>query len=193
MTINAKVFAAIAGVLTILDQWTKYLAVGSLTNAFDKAVTFGDRLVAFQAVKNPYSKRVIAVIDDFWHFRYAENTGAAFSFLADAPEMIRRPFFLIVSIVAMVGIVWYFKKTPIDHHVTRISLALVFGGAIGNFIDRVRLGYVIDFILWHWYDKASWPTFNVADSAISVGVVLLLLVSFIPVKASTSQKGASKA
>ena len=52
---------------------------------------------------------------------------------------------------------------------------MVFGGAIGNFLDRVRLGYVIDFIDWHWYDKATWPTFNVADAGISIGVGLLLL------------------
>jgi signal peptidase II len=121
--------------------------------------------------------RSVTVLEDFWHFRYAENTGAAFSFLADSAEWFRAPFFIAITLVAMVFIIAYFRKTQPGETWPRLALALVFGGALGNFIDRVRLGYVIDFISWHWYDKATWPTFNVADSGISVGVAILVLHS----------------
>jgi len=182
MSISPRVFAIVASLILVLDQWSKYWAVSALTNAFLGATSFGERLGLFQTAQHPRPIRQIAVLDDFWHWRYAENTGAAFSFLANAPEWFRRPFFLAVPVIAMGVIIWYFKKTPEEHRTTRLALALVFGGAVGNFIDRMRLGYVIDFISWHWYDKATWPTFNVADSAISVGVVLLLLFSVKPEK-----------
>lgn len=87
-------------------------------------------------------------------------------------------------------IVVYFLRTQKDQWLLRFALALVFGGAIGNFADRIRLGYVIDFIEWHWYDKASWPTFNVADSAISVGVCLMILDMFLH---RSHQEGPAKA
>ena len=168
----------IAAIIVILDQWSKYWAVSALTSAFSKATGILEKLTLFQTEKNPVPVKVISVVDDFWHFRYAENTGAAFSFLADADASWRVPFFLVVSAVALGAILWYYRNSKPEHFVFRCSLALVFGGAIGNLIDRVRLGYVIDFISWHWYDKAAWPTFNIADSAISVGVVLLLISSF---------------
>ena len=75
----------------------------------------------------------------------------------------------------MIFIIVYVKKSLPEQKLLRLALALVFGGAIGNFLDRVRLGYVIDFIDWHWYNKFTWPTFNVADAAISVGVGLLIV------------------
>ncbi len=179
--ISTKFFAVVAAIIVVLDQWSKYLAVAHLTRAFDAtrdaaaAVTFGDKLSRFLWTENPAARRPIAVLDNFWHWRYAENTGSAFSFLADANESFRMPFFLTVTILAMAFIISYFRKSHPEAHIQRIALALVFGGALGNFIDRARLGYVIDFISWHWYTKATWPTFNVADSAISVGVVFLLL------------------
>ena len=189
MKIGAKVFAVISAVIIVLDQWSKYLAVSALTDAFTSASGFVEKLGLFQTAQHPRPIRAVSVLDNFWHFRYAENTGAAFSFLASQPESFRRPFFLIVSVVAMGAIIWYFKKSPIEDRVSRIALALVFGGALGNFIDRVRLGYVIDFISWHWYDKAAWPTFNIADSGISVGVALLLITSFKSDKNDKSKDG----
>jgi signal peptidase II len=180
MNVSNRAFAVITAVLVVLDQWTKYLAVAGLTRAFDGAAGLWEKLVRFQTEAHPRPYRAVTVLEDFWHFRYAENTGAAFSFLASSPDWFRRPFFLLVSAGAMVAIWVYFTKTPKEHRMLRLSLALVFGGALGNFVDRLRLGYVIDFISWHWYDKATWPTFNVADSAISVGVALLLIGSFLP-------------
>ena len=171
-------FSIIAFVVLVLDQWSKFWAVSELTSAFTGATNFLDKLGLFQSVKHPSAIRVIPVVDDFWHYRYAENTGAAFSFLADADPSWRVPFFFIVAIIAMFAILWYYKNSRPEDFIFRCSLALVFGGAVGNLIDRVRLGYVIDFISWHWYDKAAWPTFNIADAGISVGIVLIFISSF---------------
>jgi signal peptidase II len=178
MKVKSGTFSIIALIIVILDQWSKFWAVSALTSAFSKADGLWEKLALFQTAKHPPPIRVISVIDDFWHYRYAQNPGAAFSFLADANASFRVPFFLTVSAIALGAILWYYKNSSPKHVVFRLSLAMVFGGAIGNLIDRARLGYVIDFISWHWYDKAAWPTFNIADSAISVGVVLLLISSF---------------
>ena len=112
------------------------------------------------------------MIENFFHFTYVRNQGAAFGILSDSA--FRLPFFIGVSIVAVVGIVWYYSKIKTQQTLLRYALALVLSGAVGNFIDRVRLGEVIDFIDVHWY-QYHWPAFNIADSAISVGVALLLI------------------
>jgi len=155
------------------------MALDALTHAFDTygagPLSFGEELGRFLSLKHPGTARVIAVIPDFWHFRYAENPGAAFSFLGSAASGLRTPFLLLVALVAMVFIVVYYRRTGEKQGLLRVALAMVFAGALGNFLDRLRFGYVIDFIDWHWFDKATWPTFNIADAAISVGVAFLLL------------------
>lgn len=171
-----RMFFGIASVAAVLDQLSKYWAVGALTTAYDAAHdSFFARLHNFLWTEHPSRKPPIAVVDNFFHFRYAENPGAAWSFLATAPDWFRSPFFLSISVAAMIFIVVYYRKTADNQLYLRLALSLVFGGAIGNFLDRLRLGYVIDFIDWHWYDKFTWPTFNVADSAISLGVGLMVL------------------
>jgi signal peptidase II len=179
LTPATKLFAAIAAVVLVSDQITKYLAIGALTRAFDPIgggeLSFFDRLERFVTYRHPPRAGSVSVLDDFWHFSYVENPGAAWGFLSGSASWFRTPFFLLVSVGAMIFIISYFRKTQPHQKILRFALALVFGGALGNFLDRVRLGYVIDFIDWHWYEQAKWPTFNVADSAISVGVVLMLL------------------
>ena len=103
----------------------------------------------------------------------AHNYGAAFSFLADAGGWQRVFFIVLASVVSVVLLVWLLRL-PRQEWVTGLGLALVLGGAIGNLVDRIQLGYVVDFIDVH---VAGWhyPAFNVADSAITCGVVLLLL------------------
>jgi len=103
----------------------------------------------------------------------AHNYGAAFSFLSDAGGWQRWLFSVLAGVVSLVLIVWLIRL-PRSEWLTGVSLSLIIGGAIGNLIDRIRLGYVVDFVDvffrdWHY------PAFNVADSAITVGVVLLLL------------------
>jgi len=112
------------------------------------------------------------------NLNYVRNQGAAWGMLADAKDHFRVPFFFLVTIVAMVAIVLYFRATPPHHKLARYALSLIFAGAIGNFIDRVRLGYVIDWIDVHWRIlgwQYYFPNFNIADSAITVGVVLLMV------------------
>jgi len=112
----------------------------------------------------------------FFNLTLSYNTGAAFSFLSDAGGW-QRWFFIVLALVVSVAIVMWIKKLTTDDKWVAIALSLVLGGAIGNVIDRVLFGHVIDFI--HvYYEQWSWPVFNIADSAITIGVVILLLDGF---------------
>jgi len=114
----------------------------------------------------------IPVVRGFFSLTYVRNKGAAFGILAD--NAVRIPFFITVSIIAMLGILWYIGRIMNDQKLAVFSLSLVFAGAFGNLIDRVRLGEVIDFLDVFW-QRHHWPAFNVADSAITVGVTLLFI------------------
>jgi signal peptidase II len=114
----------------------------------------------------------VPVIRDLFHLTYVRNKGAAFGILSESS--VRIPFFISVSIVAMLGILWYIRHIRNDQRLAIFSLSLVFSGAFGNLIDRIRLGEVIDFLDVFW-QRHHWPAFNVADSAISVGVTLLFI------------------
>ncbi|MDP9082331.1 MAG: signal peptidase II [Pseudomonadota bacterium] len=124
--------------------------------------------------------RVLPVLD----ITRMHNVGAAFSFLADASGWQRWVFICLAVTVSIGIIVWLFKLPPGAHALLAGGLALVLGGAIGNVIDRIRLGYVIDFIHFHW-DGAYFPAFNVADSAITVGAACLLLDALFEKKQKT--------
>jgi len=114
--------------------------------------------------------RILPVLD----ITSMHNVGAAFSFLASASGW-QRWVFIGLAVVVSIGItIWLLKLPRGTHGLLAAGLALVLGGAIGNVIDRIRLGYVIDFIHFHW-DRAYFPAFNVADSAITVGAACLLL------------------
>jgi signal peptidase II len=118
----------------------------------------------------------IPVIQNFFSITYLRNKGAAFGILANSAY--RLPFFLMVSAVAVCVIFMVIKKLREDQKLAAASLSLIFSGALGNLIDRVRLGEVIDFLDAHWYDH-HWPAFNIADSAICVGVFLLAIDMFL--------------
>ncbi len=119
----------------------------------------------------------IVVIPDLFSWTLAYNTGAAFSFLADSSGWQRWLFALIAVVVSATLVVWL-KRLKADETWLAIALALVLGGALGNLYDRIVLGHVIDFILVHWQNRWYFPAFNIADSAISVGAVLLALDMF---------------
>jgi signal peptidase II len=186
--VHYKLFGWIAAAVFVIDQITKWWAIQYLTLAYGESASSGERLSQFLWQRHPEHREAIAVTPDFWHFRYVENPGAAWGFLSRADSPLRTPFFLILSLIAMAFIISYYRKTAHGQNLLRVSLALVFGGAVGNFFDRIRLGYVIDFIDWHWYDKATWPTFNMADAAISIGVVLMLLDMFLQKPQKTAKK-----
>jgi len=107
----------------------------------------------------------------FFSLVRVHNTGAAFSFLADAGGW-QRWFFIAVGVIATVIIVRLLKRHAREPRLA-FALALVLGGALGNVIDRVALGHVVDFLYFHYQDL-GWPAFNVADSAISIGAALLI-------------------
>jgi signal peptidase II len=108
------------------------------------------------------------------NFTLMYNTGAAFSFLSDASGWQRWLFVALALGVGVAIILWLRKLKARTHALLACSLALILGGAIGNVIDRLRIGHVVDFIHAHWNDN-YFPAFNVADSAISIGAALLLL------------------
>jgi signal peptidase II len=109
-----------------------------------------------------------------WYLTY--NSGAAFSLLADAGGWQRWLFTAIAIVISFVIVQWI-RKLPDEETLTALSLSLILGGAIGNLIDRILLGHVIDYIQV-WLGSYPFPAFNIADSAISVGAVLLILSSF---------------
>ncbi|MCL2669759.1 MAG: signal peptidase II [Syntrophaceae bacterium] len=117
------------------------------------------------------------VIDGFFNIVHVRNPGAAFSFLASAPAVFRSIFFLAVTVVAILLILYYLRRTDARDWPVVASLAMILGGAAGNLIDRVRFGEVVDF-LDVYIGAHHWPAFNVADSAISTGAVLLALFLF---------------
>jgi signal peptidase II len=145
------IYALIAIVSIVLDQFTKYLAVIKLK---DK--------ISFH------------IIGDFLRFSYVENRGAAFGMMQN-----QRWFFIITTVILLailIYLIWFNKKIT---NAGKLTLSLVFGGAIGNFIDRVRLAYVIDFVDVRFGNFYDFPVFNVADSCLVVGIgILILLILF---------------
>ena len=188
--------AVVASLWFASDQVTKYLAVEHLTQAFAvaNAKTFGEKLSAFVNQKDLLERglndRSAVTVTGFWDNRYTQNRGAAWGFLAGAGEKFRVPFFHLVSIAAVIFIFSYYRKLREDQRYLQFALALVLGGALGNALDRIIRGYVIDFIDWHWFDPnwlrpgLHWPTFNVADAGISVGLVLLFLEMLVSKKSA---------
>ena len=114
------------------------------------------------------------VIDGFLRLTYVRNRGAAFGILSDAELPYQAALFALLSLGALGAIAVYAWRLPVESRLPKTALALIMGGAVGNLIDRVRLGYVIDFVDAH-IGPHHWPAFNVADSAISIGVVLLIV------------------
>ena len=136
-------------VVFIADQLTKFWASEALTLYVPEKVT------------------------GFLNWTLLHNEGIAFSLLADQPGWQRWFILIMASAIVIWLLIWLFNS-PRSHKLHNISLALVIGGALGNIYDRAVLGYVVDFIQLH-YNDYYWPAFNVADSAISVGAVLLII------------------
>ena len=152
-------FISIATIGILLDQLTKALILSSMS-----------------------LHQSIELFKNFAHITYVRNPGAAFGILAD--HSLRLPFFILVSVIASLGILWYLRREQGGNLRLQIGLGLIFSGALGNLIDRIRFSEVIDFIDVHWY-QYHWPAFNVADSAICVGVGLLLVDSWLEERAKS--------
>lgn len=129
----------------------------------------------------------IQIIENFFNFTYVRNFGAAFGFLADSHPEFREIFFLAMPPVALLVILSILRSAKDNDWLQIIALSGIFGGAIGNYIDRIRFRFVIDFLDFHLYNKYSWPAFNVADMAIVGGVGLLLFIMMNEKKTSQQQ------
>ncbi len=116
----------------------------------------------------------VPVIEGFLNITYVENPGAAFGIMADMDPMIRAIFFGVVSVLAITIVLYIYFRHPENSNLIRNASAMILGGAIGNMIDRVRYGKVVDFVDIYW-GEYHWPAFNIADMAISIGVGLFLL------------------
>ena len=138
----------------------------------------------FEGALNLYQQ--IVVIPDLFSWTLAYNTGAAFSFLAGQSGWQRWLFALIAIVVSVVLVVWLKRLKPNETWLA-IALALVLGGALGNLVDRVLFGHVIDFILVHWQNRWYFPAFNLADSAITVGAIMLVIDMFTSKQSGESQ------
>lgn len=152
-TMRFGLYMLVAIVIVALDQWTKFLASSQLTYGMP-----------------------VEVLPVF-NLTLQHNAGAAFSFLSDAGGWQRWFFSAISLIVSIVLVVWIYRLQS-HQRLLVISLTLILGGAIGNLWDRVLLGYVVDFIQLH-YEQHRFPTFNIADSAITLGAILMILDMFV--------------
>ena len=139
---------ALAGAVIVLDQVTKAIVLSS--------IQFGERIYFLP----------------FWNWVLTMNPGAAFSLLADQPGW-QRWFFTLLALAVSAWIALELRRHP-EQKLLSLALALVMGGALGNVIDRVRFGAVVDFVQWH-AAGLYWPAFNVADAAITVGAILLVV------------------
>jgi signal peptidase II len=140
-------------------------------------ILFFDQLTKMLIVQNFQVGERLPVIPFFFDLTHMRNPGAAFSFLANAPEWFRQPFFLIAPGIAIVALLFFIVYAQDEGLLLVVAAASILGGAIGNLIDRLLYGEVIDFLLFYWRDWA-WPAFNVADSCITLGVIGLLWTSW---------------
>ncbi len=177
-----RLFAAVFLIGLFADQATKFLAVDRLTTAFERAGAHGagQKLSAFWRLRHlePLAKEPHYVFRPWWRMNYVENPNAAFGLGGFLPPGPRYAVFLLFAAVALGAIAWFYRRLAPGQWLHQLTLALVFTGATGNVVDRLLRRYVIDFIEWYWWNRPDlrWPTFNLADSYLSVGIVLLLLL-----------------
>lgn len=145
--------AAIASFIVVVDQLTKLY--------IHSHFALGDAVV---------------VIPDYFNITYVRNTGAAFGILRESMASFRQIFFLLMPPTAMIIILGILRTIANNDRWQILALSMIFGGAVGNYIDRLRFGFVIDFLDFHYKGVYSWPAFNAADSAIVVGVGILLIM-----------------
>jgi len=152
MTPKTRIFAAAALISTLLDQASKLTV--------DAKLDFADR---------------IPVIDGFFYLTHVRNPGAAFGLFADASPTVRVTLFIGITLVALAMIVSFQRRLAPGDRFSALSLGLIMGGAVGNLIDRVFRGEVVDFLHFRLWGGYQWPDFNLADSFIVVGVAFLVI------------------
>lgn len=148
-------------------NWHVLLVVTALTLVADRVskIVVASNLTLYESWDPP-----ISFIQRLFYLTYTTNTGAAFGLFPDHGVL-----FIVIAFIVITAIIFYYRYLPAGYHLVRLALGLQLGGALGNLIDRLRQGYVIDFINFNFWPLKDWPVFNVADSSIVVGVVLLAL------------------
>lgn len=131
-------------------------------------VLFIDQITKFFAIKSLRGNAPIVIIENFLQLNYVENFGAAFGILQN-----KKIFFIVMTTIVVIGIIIYIKTNTNLTTIMKVSLAMVIGGAIGNLVDRVRLGYVVDFIDVRFWGLYDFPVFNIADSSIVIATLLI--------------------
>ncbi|HEX7672710.1 MAG TPA: signal peptidase II [Bdellovibrio sp.] len=149
-----------------------------------------DQLVKLYIHTHFHLGESLVVIPNFFNLTYVRNFGAAFGFLAESHPSFRELFFLSMPPIALVIILGILRGVKDTDTKQVIALSSIFGGAIGNYVDRLRFRYVIDFLDFH-VGRWSWPAFNIADMAIVGGVGLLLLLMFVENKKKEKTEGAA--
>lgn len=147
-------FALISGLVILLDQISKALVLQHMP-----------------------LHDAIEIIPGFFNLSHVRNPGGAFGFMAQYGSTLRHAIFLGAAFFALGLILYFYHQTPSDHRWFGAALAMIFGGAIGNLIDRLRFGEVVDFldVYLGFTNLPHWPTFNIADSGVTVGVAIFLL------------------
>jgi len=141
------------------------------------AVLAADQITKAWIVRSLRPGEMVAVVAGWFQIRFIVNRGGLFGVFRNLSESWRTVLFTGVPVIASVGLLVFLLRTPASQAMLRAGLSLILGGAVGNLTDRLRLGHVIDFLDVYWRDH-HWPAFNVADSAICVGVGLILLDAF---------------
>ena len=137
------------------------------------AIVIADQITKAVVLSNMALYQSITLIPGFFSLTHIHNPGGAFGFLAQQDASIRIGIFILASSVAIFFIFLFYRQIPKTHPFLSAGLALIFGGAIGNLIDRLRFGKVVDFLDFY-VGNLHWPAFNVADSAITVGVAIFI-------------------
>jgi signal peptidase II len=150
LSVKWKIVGAWLAIILVFDQLTKFIV---------------DRWMPLH--------HSIPIIDNLFSLTYVRNTGAAFGIFAGSHEAFRLPFLILVSVLALGFVFMMLKRLPDEQTGLITALALIIGGALGNLVDRVLYGEVIDFLDFYW-SHYHWPAFNVADSCITIGVVITL-------------------
>jgi signal peptidase II len=149
------------------QNWLILLAVATLTLIADRV---SKTVIANNLALNASWRPPIPLVQRLFSLTYTTNTGAAFGLFPDQGIM-----FIVIAFMVVTAIVFYYRHLPAGYGLVRLALGLQLGGALGNLIDRLRQGYVIDFIDLNFWPLQDWPVFNLADSSIVLGVGLLAL------------------
>ena len=128
-----------------------------------------------------------SVIDGFFKIHYVQNEGIAFGLFHTSQSPWKEIILSVLAISAVIVVIYYIWSTPLNQPQLLISLGLLLGGILGNFLERMVHHHVTDFIEVYWQDRFSWPTFNVADTAITCGVLFILYESFMGEESETSR------